>query len=106
MHATGAIVPAPLGDLLRVPISGSITDRLSGVNPNTSTFKLIDETGKVRQKGFLNLGLGGQYSHNIFLRASAQHPDLSGHYLVTVQAKDNAGNVGSKTTAVTVSPPL
>jgi hypothetical protein len=105
LHATAGIVQSPRGKFLRVPIAGTITDQLSGVNLNTTAFKLTDKTGKVRQKGFVNLGRGGQYSHNIFVLATAQNPDLTGRYVVTVQAKDNAGNVGSKTTTVTVPPP-
>ena len=103
LNATGSILSAPLGDLLRVPISGTIFDKLSGVNPNNVTYTLTDMTGKVRQKGAVYLGLGGSYSQNVFLRASVNNPDLAGRYVVTVQAKDNAGNVGSKKAVVNVT---
>jgi len=103
LRAAADIVQSPQGELLRIPISGTITDNLSGVNPNSATFALTDKTGKVRQKGVVHLGLGGRYSQNVFLRASPQNPDLDGRYVVTVRAKDNAGNAGSKKAVVNVS---
>ncbi len=102
LRASAVIMQSPKGPLLKVTISGVITDDLSGVNPNSATSTLTDKTGKVRRKEVVNLGVGGRYSKTISLLASSQNPDLTGRYVVTVRAKDNAGNVGSKNTVVNV----
>ena len=105
LHATAGIVRTQRGTFLRIPIAGTITDQLSGVNLNTTAFKVTDKAGKVRQKGFINLDRGGQYSHSIFVLATTQNRDLTGRFVVTVEAKDNAGSIASKSTTVTVPPP-
>lgn len=102
LRAAANIVQSPQGELLRIPVSGTITDNLAGVNPNSATFALTDKTGRLRQKGIVHLGLGGRYSQNVFLRASTNNPDLHGRYVVTVRAQDNAGNAGSKKAVVNV----
>jgi hypothetical protein len=62
-----------------------------------------DEYGEVQPAGAIALGPGGNYSFTVLLQASRLGSDLDGRrYTVTIRAQDNAGNRGSKTSAMTV----
>lgn len=91
------------GALIPVVVSGSITDSGSGVNASTAAFNVVDEYGLVQPSGAVTLGAGGSYSFNVMLQASRQGSDADGRqYTITVSAKDNAGNLGTVSTVVTV----
>jgi hypothetical protein len=103
LAATPKLLWPPNGRMVPVRISGTITDVGSGVNVNSATYVVKDEYGKVQPKGTIILGSQGAYSFDISLQASRLGSDLDGRrYTVTLQAKDNAGNVGSKTSTVIV----
>jgi hypothetical protein len=93
----------PNGKLVAVTVSGTITDSLSGVNPASATFAVVDEYGQVQPHGSVTLGTGGSYSFIVSLQASRNGNDLNGRqYTITVRAQDLAGNTGSAATIVTV----
>jgi FG-GAP-like repeat/FG-GAP repeat len=93
----------PKGKLVPVTVSGTITDTGSGVNASTATYAVKDEYGEVQPTGRISLGPTGNYSFKIWLQASRRGSDLDGRrYTIIVRAKDNAGNVRSKTGVVTV----
>ncbi|UWZ83521.1 alpha-amylase family glycosyl hydrolase [Occallatibacter riparius] len=93
--ANGAMVP--------VTVSGFVTDSLSGVDPSTASFAVVDEYGTVQPQGPVSLARGGSYSFKVFLRASRNGNDLDGRkYAITVSARDNAGNLASSAAIVTV----
>jgi hypothetical protein len=93
----------PNGKMVPVTVSGTITDTGSGVNVNSAAYAVKDEYGEVQPHGAITLGPGGAYSFTILLQASRLGTDLDGRrYAVTVRAKDNAGNGGSKTSVVNV----
>jgi hypothetical protein len=93
----------PNGTMVPVTVSGTITDGLSGVNPSTAAFAVIDEYGTVQPNGPVTLGTGGSYSFSVRLQASRKDTDLNGRqYTITVSASDYAGNAGSAATIVTV----
>ena len=93
----------PNGRMVPVMVSGTITDTGSGVNVGTAAYSVTDEYGKVQPAGAIALGPGGNYSFTVLLQASRQGSDLNGrHYKISVRAKDNVGNQGSKTKVVTV----
>jgi glycosidase len=93
----------PNGTMVPVTVSGTITDGLSGVNPSTAAFAVIDEYGTVQPNGPVTLGTGGSYSFSVRLQASRKDTDLNGRqYTITVSASDYAGNTGSAATIVTV----
>jgi hypothetical protein len=103
LSATPKILWPPNAKMVPVTVSGTITDIGSGVNVNSATYIVKDEYGKVQPKGTIILGSEGAYSFDISLQASRLRSDLDGRrYTVTVQTKDNAGNVGSKTCPVIV----
>lgn len=103
VSASPSILWPPNGRLVPVTISGTITDAGSGVNAATGAYSVKDEYGEIHPMGAISLGPGGTYSFVILLRASRRGSDLNGRsYKITVRAKDNAGNVGSKTALVTV----
>ena len=103
LSATPKVLWPPNGKRVPVMISGTITDTGSGVNVNSAAYAVKDEYGEVQPEGAITLGPGGAYSFTILLQASRLGTDLDGRrYTVTVRAKDNAGNGGSKTSVVTV----
>jgi glycosidase len=93
----------PSGTMMPVTVSGAITDSLSGVDPGSVTFAVVDAYGAVQPSGPVTLGVGGTYSFTISLQASRNGNDKDGRqYTITVSAKDLAGNVGSASTVVTL----
>jgi hypothetical protein len=100
---TPRVLWPPNGKKVPVTVSGTITDTGSGVNANSAAYSVKDEYGDVQPMGAITLGLGGNYSFSILLQASRRGTDLDARrYTVTIRAQDNAGNRGSKTSAVTV----
>lgn len=93
----------PNGKMVPVTISGRITDTGSGVNVSSVAYFVTDEYGEVQPAGAIHTSSGGSYSFTILLQASRRGSDLNGrHYRITVRAKDNGGNLGSKTRVVIV----
>jgi glycosidase len=91
------------GTMVPVTVSGTLADGLSGVNPSTAAFVVVDEYGTVQPQGPVSPGPGGYYSFKVFLQASRNGNGHDGrHYTITVTARDNAGNLGSSATLVTV----
>jgi hypothetical protein len=67
---------------------------------------VVDEYGSIHPSGPVTRGPGGSYSFTATLQASRNGTDLDGrHYIITVSAKDLAGNLGSASTIVTVPRP-
>jgi hypothetical protein len=86
-----------------VTISGAIADSGSGVNAKTAAYAVMDEYGQLQPSGPISLGLGGSYSTMVWLQASREGSDKDGRQCtITVSARDNAGNLGSASTVVTV----
>jgi glycosidase len=103
VSASPSSIWPPNGRMVSVAVSGTITDNLSGVNPSTAAFAVVDEYGSIHPSGPVTLGPGGNYSFTVSLQASRNENDKDGRqYVITVNAKDFAGNVGSATTTVTV----
>lgn len=103
VSASPSILWPPNGRLVPVTVFGTITDTVSGVNPTSPTYAVKDEYGLVQPSGAISLGPGGSYSFLILLQASRLGSDFNGrHYEITVRAKNNAGNLGSKTAVVIV----
>jgi len=93
----------PNGKMVPVTVSGAITDALSGVDPSTAAFNVVDEYGQVQPHGRVSLCHGGSYSFTVYLQASRNGNDKDGrHYTITVSAKDYAGNPGSGSAVVIV----
>jgi hypothetical protein len=103
LSATPKVLWPPNGKMVLVTVSGTITDTGSGVNLNSAAYAVKDEYGEVQPAGAIALGPGGNYSFTVLLQASRLGSDLDGRrYTVTIRAQDNAGNRGSKTSAMTV----
>jgi hypothetical protein len=91
----------PNGRMVPVTVSGTITG--TGCSIKSASFAVTDEYGKIQPKGTVTLRASGAYFFSILLQASRLANDKDGRrYTITVVASDNAGNIGSKTTAVTV----
>jgi hypothetical protein len=94
----------PNGKLIPVTISGEITDMGGGVNVSTAAYAVIDEYGQVQPSSAIILGSGGKYSTTVWLQASRNGSEKGERkYTITVSAKDNAGNLGSASTVVSVA---
>ena len=103
LSATPKVLWPPNGKRVPVMISGTITDTGSGVYVNSAAYAVKDEYGEVQPRGAITFVPGGAYSFIVLLQASRLGTDLDGRrYTVTVRAKDNAGNGGSRTSVVTV----
>jgi glycosidase len=103
VSASPSLLRPPNGRMAPVTVSGTITDNLSGVDPTSAAFAVVDEYGSVQPSGRVSLGPGGSYSFTVSLQASRLDTDKDGRqYTITVSARDLAGNAGSAATTVTV----
>jgi len=93
----------PNHKMVPVIISGTMMDDLSGIDPTTAAFSVLDEYGSVQPSGPVSVGTDGSYSFTTSLEASREGTDKDGRqYTVTVSADDLAGNLGSGTFIVIV----
>jgi hypothetical protein len=100
---TAPILWPPNGKLVSETISGVIADGLSGINPSTATFTVVDEYEQIQPTGPIVLGPGGAYSFTLNLEASRRGQDRDGRtYRIIITATDKAGNQASATTVVRV----
>jgi hypothetical protein len=84
-------------------VSGNIGDLLSGVNPASATFSVADELKLDQPSGPVTLQADGSYSFLVALDAPRSNKDKDGRtYVITIQAKDIAGNTGSQTVTLVV----
>ena len=90
-------------------ISFTATDDLSGVDPTTARFAVIDEYGRVQPSGLISIAADGSYSFTLHLRTFVRATDNDGRlYTIRVSAADFAGNSRTSETFVTaraVKPP-
>jgi hypothetical protein len=101
--ASASTLWPPNGNVVPDTISGVISDGLSGIDPSTATFRVIDEYGQIQPTGGVAVGAGGVYSFTVNLEASRLGQDLDGRtYQIVVSASDHAGNQASASTVVTV----
>jgi hypothetical protein len=102
--ATPQTLWPPIGQMVIVTISGTITDTGSGVNASTTAYAVTDEYGLIQPSGGpITLGEHGSYSFTIPLQAARRGNDRDGRqYTITVSAQDEAGNLGSAFTRVIV----
>ena len=91
------------GKLVPDTISGAVTDLVSGIDPGTVSFVVVDEYGQLQPAGPFALGADGRYSFSVGLEARRLGQDSDGrHYQVIISAADKAGNQTSASTMVTV----
>jgi hypothetical protein len=114
LTASPNILWPPNGKFVTVNVTGTALDTLSGVNPASVRFHVVDEYGRVQPSGQItNLiesmatPFGGfgvvNFSFQISLQARRFGFDFDGRqYRIDVTAQDMAGNVGSGSTSVTV----
>ncbi len=91
------------GKLVPDTFSGVVSDSLSGIDPSTVVFTVVDEYGTVQPTGPVALGPGGTYSFTLMLEAMRLGQDRDGRtYEVIVSGTDLAGNTRSMSAIVTV----
>lgn len=93
----------PNGKTVSVMVSGMISDSTSGVDGGSVGFAITDSEGQIQTAGSITLGSSGNYSFPVSLVASRFGSDKNGRkYTIVVSARDNAGNINSCSTVVTV----
>lgn len=93
----------PNGKFVPNNISGMVADGLSGIDPSTVTFRVVDKYGQVQPTGVVSVGPNGQFAFSVVLEASRLGQDLDGReYQIIVSCKDMAGNEASASTMVIV----
>jgi hypothetical protein len=103
VSASPSVLWPPNGGMVKVTVSGTMADSLSGVDSRTPSFVVTDAYGIVQPSGPVSLASNGTYSFTISLEARRDGQDENGRlYTIVVSAQDNAGNVGSSTTTVIV----
>ena len=84
-------------------MSGSATDELSGIDPATVSFHVVDEYGAVQPLGNVSVGGDGSYSFAAVLEAARLGNDRDGReYRILVAGQDRAGNAFTASTVVRV----
>lgn len=93
----------PNGKLVPDIISGKMTDALSGIDPSTAAFHVVDEYGTIQPSGNITMMPDGSYSFTLVLEARRLGQDLDGRrYQIIVTASDKSGNSASASTGVVV----
>jgi hypothetical protein len=94
---------SPNNKMVPVTVNGTMTDGLSGVDPATARYYVVDEYGTVQPAGAITLGAGGAYSFTINLQASRLGQDMDGRtYTIYITCKDMACNETTISIVVTV----
>jgi hypothetical protein len=99
--ATPTSLWPPNGKTVNVSVSGSVTDALSGVDPSSARYSVVDSYGQVQRSGTVTVASNGYYAFTVPLVAARN--DKSGRtYTITIRTADLAGNIGSAAVIVTV----
>jgi hypothetical protein len=84
-------------------VTGRVEDAVSGVDPATVAFRVIDEYGELQPTWQVSLGPGGVFTESAWLEARRLADDRDGRrYEIVVTATDKAGNQSSASVVVTV----
>ena len=102
MTATPSSVVAG-GTPVTVTISGRVTDALSGINPSTVFFNVVDEYSVFQPTGPVTLQPNGDYSFTLSFPATKNPGDRQRVYTITLSAADMAGTSKSVTDTVKIN---
>jgi hypothetical protein len=91
------------GKMVAETVTGRVTDVLSGVDPASVAFDVVDYYGRIRPTGPVILDPDGRFTFSVSLEASRLGQDSAGRtYRVIVSAADRAGNSASASAVVNV----
>jgi hypothetical protein len=82
--------------LVSVTVSGSIKDALSGVDPATARFSVVDQYAQYQPSGPITLNPDGTFSFVIRLSGALNKKDPSRTYTIKIDASDKLGFAASK----------
>lgn len=92
----------PNGKTINANINGTIVDNGSGVA--NASYIVEDEYNEVTPSGTISIEPSGNFSLGVPLEASRRGSDVDGRvYTINITALDNAGNLSTKSTVVTIS---
>jgi probable HAF family extracellular repeat protein len=101
--ATPNFLWPPNGQMVKVMVSGTITDADSGVNLRSGQYAVVDEYAQVQPAGAFAINSNGTYRFSIQLPARRDSKDKDGRvYKIVLRAADMAGNIASSETIVVV----
>jgi hypothetical protein len=101
--ATAPILWPPNGKLIPDAITGAMMDSLSGIDPATAAFHVVDKYGLLQPADRIVVAPDGNFRFPLMLDASRLGDDLAGRqYEIIVSAADKAGNRRAASTKVTV----
>lgn len=73
------------------------------MDASTASYASRDEHGRIQPGGRVALGADGRYAFTVLLQAARRGHDSNGRrYVITVRARDDAGNSGAASRAVIV----
>jgi hypothetical protein len=91
------------GQMVTVRVWGRIVDLGSGLTATSLQYAVKDEYQLVQPTGQFAVDATGNYQFTLLLPASRNGGDLDGrHYIIRVNARDNAGNLGANWGSVVV----
>lgn len=105
-NVTASVSPANAvksNNPVTVTVSGHITDTISGVQPGSASYNVVDEYGVTQPSGPVVLQANGNYSFTLSLPATKNAGDKSHLYTIIVQGSDQAGNAESASDTVKIN---
>lgn len=103
LAATPSLLWPPNGRMVRVNVSGAITNTDTNCSIKTAAYSVRDEYGKIQPSGRITLDAEGAYSFTVWLQASRISRDPNGRvYRVTVGARNNLGKTSTQSAPVIV----
>ena len=91
------------GTPVTVTVSGRVTDALSGINPSTVSYHVIDEYSLVEPSGPVSLQPNGDFSFTLIFPATKNAGDRQHVYTIYLSAGDMAGVGKSATDTVKIN---
>lgn len=104
-------IPPKVSKFVPVTISGTVANigafGSSGSSLDTASYSVTDEYGQYQPQGTVSVAANGQYSFTLPFPATLNNQNDNGRsFVITVGAKNSAGNSGSGSVTVTVVPQI
>jgi hypothetical protein len=103
VSASPSMLWSPNNKLVTVTVSGTLSDGASGIDPSSAVYTVTDSYGLIQPTGPVTIGANGSFSFTLQLEARRNGQELTGRvYIITISAKDLAGNLATVQVVATV----